>query len=112
MNNQIEWYELHDELPRVASVIKKYKEIYPDEFLRTTFTRNDIARLNDYMSTHDIDMNHLNEVFKDCQEYATSQMSYDRGRPSYDLFIQEICHTLPTIFNELCELFNEHKRMK
>lgn len=32
MNNQIEWYELHDDvLPRVASVIKKYKEIYTDE---------------------------------------------------------------------------------
>lgn len=108
MNNQIEWYELHDELPRVASVIKKY--IYSDEFLRTIFTRNEINRLNDYMSTHDVDMNHLNEVFKDCQEYAASQMSYDRGRPSYDLFIQEICHMQPTIFNELCELFNERKK--
>ena len=28
MNTQVEWYELHDELPRVASVIKKYNEIY------------------------------------------------------------------------------------
>lgn len=27
MNTQIEWYELHDELPQVASVIKKYSEI-------------------------------------------------------------------------------------
>lgn len=109
MNNQIEWYELHDELPRVASVIKKYKEIYPDEFLRTTFTRNDIDRLNDYMSTHDVDINHLNEVFKDCQEYATSQITYNSGRPSYDLFIQEICHMLPALFDELCKLYDEHK---
>lgn len=110
MNMQIEWYELHDELPQVASVIKKYKEVYTDEVLRRLFTRNDINRLNDYMSAHDVDINHLNEVFKDCQEYATSQMSYDSGRCSYDLFIQDICHTQQSIFDELCELFSGHKK--
>lgn len=112
MNNQIEWYELHDELPRVASVIKKYKEIYTDEVLRNLFTRNDINRLNDYMSTHDVDDNHLNEVFKDCQGWIISQMSYDRGRCSYDLLIQDICHMQPAIFDELCDLYGGHKEYK
>lgn len=112
MNKQIEWYELHDELPQVASVIKKYKEVYTDEVLRNSFTRNDINRLNVYMSTHDVDANHLKAVFKDCQDYAESQMSYDRGRPSYDLFIQELCHTQPAIFDELCDLSECHKEYK
>lgn len=110
MNTQIEWYELHDELPRVASVIKKFKEIYTDEELRTLFTRNDINRLNDYMSTHDIDNEHLKTVFKDCQGWIRSQMSYDRGRCSYDMFIQDICYKQPTVFDELCNLSDCHKK--
>lgn len=110
MNNQIEWYELHDDvLPRVASVIKKYKEIYTDEVLRNLFTRNDINRLNDYMSTHDIDDEHLKDVFEHCEDWIRSQMSYDRGRPSCDLFIQDICHKQPALFDELCKLYDEHK---
>lgn len=112
MNTQIEWYELHDELPQVASVIKKYKEMYTDEVLRNLFTRNDINRLNEYMSTHDIDDEHLKNVFKDCQGWISSQMSYDHGRCSYDLFIQDICHNQPAVFEELCELSGGHKEYK
>ena len=107
---QVEWYELHDdELPRVASVIKKYKEIYTDELLRNLFTRNDINRLNEYMSTHDIDDEHLKDVFESCQGWISSQMSYDSGRPSCDLFIQDICHKQPAVFEELCNLYGCHK---
>ncbi len=112
MNNQIEWYELHDELSRVASVIKKYKEIYTDEVLRNIFTRNDINRLNEYMSTHDIDDEHLETVFKDCHGWISSQMSYDRGRCSYDLFIQDICHNQPAIFDDLYDLSGGLKEYK
>ena len=104
MNTQVEWYELHDELPRVASVVKKYKEIYTDEVMQQLFTRNDIDRLNDYMSTHDVDNNHLKTVFEECKGYAESQTSYDRGRPSYDMFIQDICHGQPAVFEELCNI--------
>lgn len=109
MNNQIEWYELHDELPRVASVVKYFNSTYTDTVLRRIFTRNDINRLNDYMSTHDVDNNHLKTVFEECKEYAESQTSYDKGRPSYDLFIQDICHNEPAIFDELCDLSGGHK---
>ena len=108
----IESYELHNELPQVASVIKYFNNTYTDELLRTLFTRNDINRLSEYMATHDVDNNHLIEVFKDCQGWITSQMSYDRGRCSYDLFIQDICHKQPAIFDELCNLSGEHKEYK
>ncbi len=109
MNTQVEWYELHEELPQVASVIKKYNEIYTAEVLRNLFTRNDIERLNDYISAHEVDNDHLNTVFKDCQDWISSQMPYDRGRPSYDMFIQDICHKQPAVFEELCNLYGCHK---
>lgn len=110
MNTQVEWYELHDdELPRIASVIKKYNEIYTAEVLRNLFTRNDIERLNDYISAHEVDNEHINTVFKDCQGWISSQMPYDRGRPSYDMFIQDICHKQPAVFEELCNLYGCHK---
>lgn len=110
MNTQIEWYELHDdELPRIASVIKKYNEIYTAEVLRNLFTRNDIERLNDYISAHEVDNEHLKDVFKSCQGWISSQMSYDRGRPSCDRFIQDICHKQPAVFEELCNLYGCHK---
>lgn len=110
MSTQIEWYQLHDdELHRIASVIKKYNEIYTVEVLRNLFTRNDINRLNDYMYTHDIDNEHLKDVFKSCQGWISSQMPYDRGRPSYDMFIQDICHKQPAVFEELCNLSGCHK---
>lgn len=109
MNTQVELYELHDELPRVASVIKKYNEIYTDEVLGNLFTRNDIERLNDYISAHEVDNEHLNTVFKDCQSWISSQMPYDRGRPSYDMFIQDICHGQPAVFEELCNIYGCHK---
>ena len=112
MNKQIEWYELHDELPQVASVIKKYKDVYTDEVLRKLFTRNDINRLNAYASTHDVDDNHLKAIFKDCQGWIESQMSHDRGRCSYDLFVQDICNNQPVIFDELCDLSGGHKEYK
>lgn len=109
MSTQIEWYELHDELPRVASVIKKYNEIYTAEVLRNLFTRNDIERLNDYISAHEVDNEHINTVFNDCQDWISSQMPYVRGRPSYDMFIQDICHKQPAVFEELCNLSGCHK---
>ena len=109
MNTQVEWYELHDELPRVASAVKYFNIAYTDTTLRRIFTRNDINRLNDYMSTHDVDNNHLKTVFEECKEYIESQTSYDRGRPSYDMFIQDICHEQPAVFEELCNLYGCHK---
>lgn len=106
MNTQVEWYELHDdELPRIASVIKKYNEIYTAEVLRNLFTRNDIERLNDYISAHEVDNEHLKDVFKSCQGCISSQMPYDRCRPSCDRFIQDICHNQPVVFEELCNLY-------
>ena len=109
MNTQIEWYELHDELPRVVSVIKKYREIYTDEVLINLFTGNDLERLNDRISANEVDNEHLKTVFKDCQDWIMSQKPYDRGRCSYDLFIQDICHKQPTVFKELCNLYGCRK---
>lgn len=117
-NEEINWFELHDEVPRVASVIMKYKEIYTDEVLNTIFTPNDIKRLNDYMTNHDIDDNHLKEISEHCQSWILSQMPYGRGRPTYDMFIQGICHNCPALLAdiirnnpptdpEICDYFNE-----
>lgn len=101
MNNEIQWYELHEELPQVASVVKKYSEIFTDDVLRSLFDSNDINRLNDYMATHDVDQNHIKAVADHCKSWIESQMPYDRGRPSYDLFIQAICHNIPGLYDEL-----------
>lgn len=106
--NPIRWYELHDDvLPRVASVIKKYKEIYTDELIEHLFTKTDITRLNKYMATHDVDEKHLKIVFKCCHDWIRTQMSYDRGRPTYDLFIQDICHCQPKLYEELSKLCSD-----
>lgn len=109
MDNEIQWYELHDEVPLVASFVKEYNEIFTDEVLRKIFTENDIERIKDYMSNHDVDKNHLKEVFEHCEGWIRSQMSYDRGRPTWDLFIQAICHNISGLYEELEALYGGHK---